>query len=850
MLTSRSGKSGSARLRHRLTTVCALLVCVAAPFDVGAGGSPETTLVVVNADSPLSARIANEYVRLRGIPDTHVVRLSGVRSMNSLSITAFRKQVWQPIRAYLREHGLEDEIDVIAYSGDFPYAVTFSDDEHAGRLKHHPLQGSSASLTGLTYFANRVEANDPGYVSINHYFREFVTPRRARSPDAAAPVPMSDQEAGALLKAAESALLRKDHQGAEGRYRTLLASRPGAAEVWYGLARSLAARGDAAAALDALASAIDRGWTQSLRTQRDPEFQRLHGEHVFQRLIERMSAYGPFEISHGFRHRYVWSSSDLAMGQPQDALDQYYLATMLAYTGFRGNSFPEVVDYLRRGAASDGTRPDGTVYLMENENVRSETRQPLFPATLRELARRGRKGEILTKGQDRQDGIVPIGRDDVIGAVLGFSDYDWGKSNSRLLPGAIAEALTSYGGDFEYPNQTKLSASLRYGAAGSSGAAAEPFALQQKFPVPLLHAYYADGCSLAEAFYQSILQPYQLLIVGDPMARPFAQFADVGLLSPDAGKPWSGVVRVNSAVKPADGTSVRTVELWIDGQHVASGPTGEPIPWDTRGVEDGSHELRLVAVEDSVIETRSVFRTTINVFNGDRRIEVEQSSRDVEYGAAVTVSGRARGAARVELLRGHQVLGATEVRDGRWSLAASSADIGMGVVPAIVRAVFPDGHAVRSEPVEITVREPARLPAAMTERPVAQGLRAVVQDKEGSTREVVVQQLAGTIYEIGELGMKPESTRMTGYFHVAQAGTYQLATRRDGPLRIVVHDRVLIDDSTSSDAVERFAVVGLEAGWHPIEIKLKTAGRNPFLKVVLGGDQVPVVLGKDALAHR
>ena len=33
-------------------------------------------------------------------------------------------------------------------------------------------------------------------------------------------------------------------------------------------------------------------------------------------------------------------------------------------------------------ASSDGSRPDGTVYLLENFNVRSQTRQPLFPVTL------------------------------------------------------------------------------------------------------------------------------------------------------------------------------------------------------------------------------------------------------------------------------------------------------------------------------------------------------------------------------------------------------------------------------------------------------------------------------------
>jgi len=72
------------------------------------------------------------------------------------------------------------------------------------------------------------------------------------------------------------------------------------------------------------------------------------------------------------------------------------------------------------------------------------------------------------------------------------------------LPGAIAESLTSYGGHFDHGGQTKLTEFLRHGAAGSSGAVQEPWSIQAKFPVPLLHAYYADGCSLAEAFYQSI----------------------------------------------------------------------------------------------------------------------------------------------------------------------------------------------------------------------------------------------------------------------------------------------------------------------------------------------------------
>ena len=55
------------------------------------------------------------------------------------------------------------------------------------------------------------------------------------------------------------------------------------------------------------------------------------------------------------------------------------------------------------------------------------------------------------------------------------------------------------------------------GAAGTSGTVTEPYAMQQKFPMPFIHVHYAKGCSLAEAFYQSLMGPYQLLVLGDPL---------------------------------------------------------------------------------------------------------------------------------------------------------------------------------------------------------------------------------------------------------------------------------------------------------------------------------------------
>ncbi len=376
--------------------------------------------------------------------------------------------------------------------------------------------------------------------------------------------------------------------------------------------------------MTALEQAVSHGWTDSLETRTDPYLAVLRNVPGFQRLLRRMEeGNGPFQAAHGFSSQYEWTGATLPVKTiADDDLDGYYLSTMLAYTGTYGNSVPEVKNYLALAASSDGSQPDGTVYLLVNPNIRSRTRQPLFLETRAELDKRGRHAEILTRGQAGQDGVLPRGKDDVIGAVVGSASFNWKSSGSRLLPGAIAESLTSYGGVLESGNQTKLTEFLRYGAAGSSGTVAEPFSIQAKFPVPLLHVYYADGCSLAEAFYQSVAAPYQLLVVGDPLARPFARFARIRLASPDPQTPWSGVVSLQPDVMPAPGRPLDHVELWVDGQLTAYALPDKPILWDTRSLDDGYHDVRLVTVESDPVETRSSTRVEVTLANRGHHLAV------------------------------------------------------------------------------------------------------------------------------------------------------------------------------------------------------------------------------------
>ena len=100
-------------------TVLSLLIWLCSAGHVLAGGSPETTLVVVNANSIESRQIANYYVALRDIPATNVVWLDGVPASPNIDIKTFRERIWKPIRTYLLEHGLDDQqrFNVVFYFG-------------------------------------------------------------------------------------------------------------------------------------------------------------------------------------------------------------------------------------------------------------------------------------------------------------------------------------------------------------------------------------------------------------------------------------------------------------------------------------------------------------------------------------------------------------------------------------------------------------------------------------------------------------------------------------------------------------------------------------------------------------
>jgi len=306
-------------------------------------------------------------------------------------------------------------------------------------------------------------------------------------------------------------------------------------------------------------------------------------------------------VTNGFRGWYGWGPQGELM---ESGGSRYLLSVMLGVTAGRGNTVPEVVASLVSAAAADGTHPKGTIYFMTNSDVRTTTRSSAFPAAVAELKLLGVASEVVV-------GTLPVGKRDVAGLMTGAADFDWAKSGSTIVPGAICENLTSYGAIFTPTvSQTPLSEFLRAGAAGSSGTVIEPFAIGSKFPHASIQVHYARGASLAEAFYQSVRSPYQLLVVGDPLCQPWAKVpvvevvvaSDSSNLEPD--QQLSGLVELEPRAHVPGGGTVDRFELFVDGMRLEQCGLGEHFSLDTLLMSDGYHELRVVAIESSPIETQ------------------------------------------------------------------------------------------------------------------------------------------------------------------------------------------------------------------------------------------------------
>ncbi|SOD39910.1 TIGR03790 family protein [Nitrosovibrio sp. Nv4] len=179
-----------------------------------------------------------------------------------------------------------------------------------------------------------------------------------------------------------------------------------------------------------------------------------------------------------------------------------------------GTDFEQVKALIDRGVAADHSFPDGRAYLMITPDTARNVRANYFELTAKELA-----------------GVFPIeileteaisDRDDVLFYFTGLSRVPQ-LDTLDFLPGALADHLTSAGGQLTDSSQMSSLRWLEAGATASYGTVVEPCNHMQKFPFPAIAMFhYALGASAIEAYWKSVAWPGEGVFVGEPLAQPFA----------------------------------------------------------------------------------------------------------------------------------------------------------------------------------------------------------------------------------------------------------------------------------------------------------------------------------------
>jgi uncharacterized protein (TIGR03790 family) len=179
-----------------------------------------------------------------------------------------------------------------------------------------------------------------------------------------------------------------------------------------------------------------------------------------------------------------------------------------------GTRFEEVKALIDRGVAADHSFPEGRAYLVITSDKARSVRAGYFEQTAKELA-----------------GVFPIeiletdaitNRHDILFYFTGLAHVPQ-LHTLGFLPGALADHLTSAGGQLTDSSQMSSLRWLEAGATASYGTVVEPCNHRQKFPLPgIAMFHYALGASAIEAYWKSVAWPGEGVFVGEPLARPFA----------------------------------------------------------------------------------------------------------------------------------------------------------------------------------------------------------------------------------------------------------------------------------------------------------------------------------------
>ncbi len=528
----------------------------------------------------------------------------------------------------------------------------------------------------------------------------------------------------------------------------------------------------------------------------------------------------------GFDSETAWNNG-APSGSP--TAPRYFIGTLLGYLGERGNTAAEIIAMIDRSVAVDGTQPTGTFYFMNNpadpaRNVRS----PQYNGAVGNILLQGGAAEII--GTVSEPAVLPLGRHDCLGIMTGDDWISILSADMTILSGAFCDHLTSNAGEFDNANQTKLSNWIGKGASGSWGAVEEPCNYTGKFPNARLHALYFAGLSLGEAALRSAsFVPFQMLLYGDPLTRPWAHLPSVSV--PDAP---TGVVSGTITLTPQATTthptaSIDRFDLLIDGRLHSTVLPAETFSVDTTLLPDGWHDVRVLAYDDTLVASVGRWIGEMTVDNLGRNVSLNASPSTGFLATAFTfnVNGVRADVEEVRLLQNGRVVAAAESASA--ALTVYGVTFGRGLIRVQAEAVYYDGTVARSAPADIEVTN-------FTGTPVAAAPTAYSFTKFVRKDAPFVVELPGTLDDPNEPLTYTVLTPPTQTDVPAdQTGPYRLMHPQPGASR---QDSFTYQVSTDGSALSEIATVTLIYDWWQIgdtdcDGEVGFGDINPFVRAII-----------------
>jgi len=431
-----------------------------------------------------------------------------------------------------------------------------------------------------------------------------------------------------------------------------------------------------------------------------------------------------------FNAQFFDSNVTYSSGLPSTASNarRYYISSMLGYIGTFGNTVPEILAMIDRSVAADGTRPTGTFYFENN------TADPARNVRSGQYA--GAVNNLISQGYlaVKQDGVeLPIGKNDILGIMSGFAGANVDAASMTIKPGAFCDHLTSWAAMFDNGAQTKVSSWIRRGASGSAGEVEEPCNYTGKFPNARFHNFYGQGASLGEAYLRSCQYvPFQGLLYGDPLTRPFAHLPAVSVTGIPTGTASGSFIISPSATTARPSTAIASFDLHIDGKFIATALVGQTFTVDTTTLPDGHHDLRVIAYDNTANKAANRFVGSFVSSNFGRSASLGIGSVGARLSdpSMFNLTASGVGVKELRVLLNGRVVG---TRSNNGPVSIYGHNLGAGTLSVQAEALYLDGRISRSAPATLNlafdVGSPSgTLPAAFSYTKVIRtGAAAVVE---------------------------------------------------------------------------------------------------------------------------